>query len=58
MKYIIFLPILIAYVLVLTIICGIQCMWSFDFKNVGLRRRNLNHKLGVGYKLCDALGIN
>jgi len=58
MKYIIFFPILLVYILILTLICGIQCLWSFDFNKFHLRHRNLNHKLGVGYWLCDRLGID
>ena len=55
MKYIIFVPILLLYTLILSLISFVQCLWSFDFKNFGLRKRNLNHKFGVGYWLWDRI---
>jgi hypothetical protein len=57
MKYIIFFPILLVYVLILCLIVFIQCLWSFDFKKFDLRKRNLNHKIGLGYWLCDRMDI-
>ena len=55
MKYIIFFPILLVYVLILSLIVFIQCLWSFDFKKFGLRKRNLNHKIGLGYWLSNKI---
>jgi hypothetical protein len=58
MKYIIFIPISILYILILSLIAGIQCLWSFDFKrNFYTYRRNINHKLKFGYWLEDIVGV-
>jgi len=56
MKYIIFVPIFLIYVFFLSLISFILCLWSFDFKKYGIRKRNLNHKLGFGYWLSDIIG--
>lgn len=58
MKYLIFGPILILYIALLSTIGAVTCLWSFDFKNFSLRCRNINHKLGIGYKLTDILGLD
>lgn len=55
MKYIIFLPIHFVYMLILSLIVGVICLWSFDFNKFGLRVRNLNHKIGFGYWIGDIL---
>jgi hypothetical protein len=55
MKYLIFLPIYGAYMLLLSIIVGIVCLWSFDFNKFGLRTRKLNHAIGFGYWLGDRM---
>jgi hypothetical protein len=57
MKYIIFFPILLIYVILLSLVAGIQCLWSFDFNQFRTRKRNLNHKLQIGHWLFDAMGI-
>ena len=57
MKYLIFVPILLVYNLIISIIVIVQSLWSFDFNQFGRRKRNLNHKLKFGYWLCDLLNI-
>lgn len=57
MKYIIFFPILLIYVILLSLVAGIQCLWSFDFNQFRRRKRNLNHNLRIGHWLFDAMGI-
>ena len=51
MKYIILTPILVIYLVVILILAGLACMWSFDFNNFKLKSRNISHKIGLGYWL-------
>jgi hypothetical protein len=55
MKYLIFLPIYGIYILLLSIIVGIICLWAFDFNKFELRRRKLDHAIGFGYWIDDIL---
>jgi len=58
MKYMIFVPILLVYVLIISLLAAIRCLWLFDFKkNFYTYRRNINHKLKIGYWLDDILGV-
>jgi len=58
MKYIIFVPILLIYLVILSLISFVQCLWLFDFKNFNSRMRNLNYKIKIGYWLANVTDIN
>jgi uncharacterized membrane protein len=58
MKYVIFVPIALIYTLILSLLSAIACLWLFNFKtHFQTYKRNINHKLKIGYWLEDVLGL-